>query len=98
MPLTSPVRACVRPGDAAQGGFVPRHAEEQVHQHLKRRHAACILSLRDEFMRKRKKGKLPSEATTTMKTWWESNVVWPYPTVRALMQGSTWCGGVWGLV
>ena len=61
-----------------------RHAEEQVHQHLKRRHAACILSLRDEFMRKRKKGKLPPEATTTLKTWWQTNVVWPYPTVRGV--------------
>jgi hypothetical protein len=68
---------------------VPRHAEEQVHQHLKRRHAACILSLRDEFLRKRKKGKLPPDATTTLKTWWQTNVVWPYPTVRGVFSCCT---------
>ena len=34
-------------------------------------------------MRKRKKGKLPKDATTALKTWWASNLVWPYPSVRA---------------
>ena len=34
-------------------------------------------------MRKRKKGKLPKDATTALKTWWTSNLVWPYPSVRA---------------
>lgn len=47
--------------------------------HLKRRHAACILSLREEFLRKRKKGKLPQDATSTLKEWWQANLVWPYP-------------------
>lgn len=67
------------PGDGAQGGYASRDAEEQVQVHLKRRHAACILSLREEFMRKRKKGKLPQDATSTLKTWWQANLVWPYP-------------------
>ena len=34
-------------------------------------------------MRKRKKGKLPKDATTSLKTWWTANLVWPYPSVRA---------------
>jgi hypothetical protein len=34
-------------------------------------------------MRKRKKGKLPKDATTALKTWWTSNLVWPYPSVCA---------------
>ena len=34
----------------------------------------------DEFLRKRKKGKLPQPATTALKEWWCDRVVWPYPT------------------
>lgn len=67
----------------AQPGGLGREAEELLRQHLKRRHAASILSLKEEFMRKRKKGKLPKDATTSLKTWWTANLVWPYPSVRA---------------
>lgn len=34
----------------------------------------------DEFLRKRKKGKLPQTATEALKEWWSERVVWPYPT------------------
>jgi hypothetical protein len=34
-------------------------------------------------MRKRKKGKLPKDATSALKAWWQGNLVWPYPSVRA---------------
>jgi hypothetical protein len=66
-------------GEASQGGL-GRDAEELLRQHLKRRHAASILSLKEEFMRKRKKGKLPKDATSALKAWWQANLVWPYPT------------------
>jgi len=71
------------PAGEAQPGGLGREAEELLRQHLKRRHAASILSLKEEFMRKRKKGKLPKDATSSLKTWWTSNLVWPYPSVRA---------------
>ena len=64
------------------GGLLGRDEEEMLRQHLKRKHAASILSLKEEFLRKRKKGKLPKDATSALKTWWLSNLVWPYPTVR----------------
>jgi hypothetical protein len=38
--------------------------------------------LQEEFMRKRKKGKLDANATDALKRWWTSHIVWPYPTVR----------------
>ena len=64
------------------GLHLGRAEEELLKQHLKRKHAASILSLKEEFMRKRKKGKLPTDATSALKTWWLANLVWPYPTVR----------------
>ena len=67
----------------AQPGGLGRDAEELLRQHLKRKHAASILSLKEEFMRKRKKGKLPKDATEALKAWWQSNLVWPYPSVCA---------------
>jgi hypothetical protein len=76
------VCACASAGEAQPGGL-GRDAEELLRAHLKRRHAASILSLKEEFMRKRKKGKLPKDATSALKTWWQANLVWPYPSVRA---------------
>lgn len=35
-----------------------------------------------DFAKKRRKGKLPSEATEALKSWWEANIDNPYPTVR----------------
>ena len=35
-----------------------------------------------DFAKKRRKGKLPSEATGALKSWWEANIDNPYPTVR----------------
>jgi len=69
-------------GEAKPGGL-GRDAEELLRAHLKRRHAASILSLKEEFLRKRKKGKLPKDATSSLKAWWQANLVWPYPSVRA---------------
>jgi hypothetical protein len=76
-------RAAHWPGEA-QPGALGREAEELLlRQHLKRHHAASILSLKEEFMRKRKSSKLPNDSITSLKTWWTSNFVWPYPSVRA---------------
>ena len=72
----------MRLGASKSNGLLTRDEEELLRQHLKRKHAASILSLKEEFMRKRNKGKLPKDATSALKTWWVSNLVWPYPTVR----------------
>ncbi|KAK1415741.1 hypothetical protein QVD17_31526 [Tagetes erecta] len=39
-----------------------------------------ISSLKHQFTKKKKKGKLPKEATQTLLDWWKSHNTWPYPT------------------
>nr|GEW45290.1 homeobox protein knotted-1-like 6 [Tanacetum cinerariifolium] len=39
-----------------------------------------ISSLKKEFSKKKKKGKLPKEARQTLLEWWNSHNTWPYPT------------------
>jgi hypothetical protein len=69
--------ACPLPaGPSARGG----HSSDTLRETLKRKYAASILTLKDEFLKKRKKGKLPSAATDALKKWWRDRVVWPYPT------------------
>jgi hypothetical protein len=63
-------------GPSARGA----HSSDTLRETLKRKYAASILTLKDEFLKKRKKGKLPSAATDFLKTWWREKVVWPYPT------------------
>ena len=70
------------PRAGAASGLLGRDEEELLRAHLKRKHAASILSLKEEFMRARKKGKLPKDATSALKSWWTGNLVWPYPTAR----------------
>ena len=57
-----------------------RDHEERLRQALKRKYASSIMTLKSEFMRKRKKGKLPDQSTEVLKNWWSENIVWPYPT------------------
>lgn len=39
-----------------------------------------IGSLKLEFSKKKKKGKLPKEARQTLIEWWNMHYKWPYPT------------------
>jgi hypothetical protein len=41
--------------------------ENDLRSSLKRKYGASIMNLKDEFLRKRKKGKLPQPATTALK-------------------------------
>ena len=56
------------------------NACDTLRETLKRKYAASILTLKDEFLKKRKKGKLPAAATGALKRWWRARVVWPYPS------------------
>ena len=70
-------------GGVGVGGGVGASAdarEDCLRESLKRKYASSILSLKDEFLKKRKKGKLPAVATDALKEWWRERVVWPYPT------------------
>jgi len=70
--------------------------EDHLRQVLKRKYAQCldrngvtlkdhryssqIQQLNEEFRRKRKKGKLPIDATDVLRRWWDNNLAWPYPS------------------
>ncbi|TYI46887.1 hypothetical protein E1A91_D13G135400v1 [Gossypium mustelinum] len=47
---------------------------------LMRKYSGYLSSLRKEFLKKRKKGKLPKEARVTLLDWWNNHYRWPYPT------------------
>lgn len=48
---------------------------------LMRKYSGYISNLKKEFLKKRKKGKLPKDARTTLMDWWNAHYRWPYPTV-----------------
>ncbi|KAG8383190.1 hypothetical protein BUALT_Bualt05G0158800 [Buddleja alternifolia] len=47
---------------------------------LLRKYGGHISSLKMEFSKKRKKGKLPKEARQMLLEWWNLHHKWPYPT------------------
>lgn len=47
---------------------------------LLRRFGSHISTLKLEFSKKKKKGKLPKEARQTLFEWWNVHYKWPYPT------------------
>ncbi|XVF02501.1 hypothetical protein REPUB_Repub04eG0180700 [Reevesia pubescens] len=47
---------------------------------LLRRFGSHISTLKLEFSKKKKKGKLPKEARQTLLEWWNVHCKWPYPT------------------
>ena len=50
---------------------------------LLRKYSGYISNLRKEFLKKRKKGKLPKDARMILLDWWNIHYRWPYPTVIA---------------
>ncbi|KAI3720327.1 hypothetical protein L6452_21243 [Arctium lappa] len=54
--------------------------DQELKDTLLRKFGGHISSLRHEFSKKKKKGKLPNEARQTLLEWWDSHYKWPYPT------------------
>ncbi|KAK8647575.1 hypothetical protein V6N13_121308 [Hibiscus sabdariffa] len=54
--------------------------EAGLKDNLLRRFGNHIGTLKMEFSNKKKKGKLPKEATQTLTQWWNVHNKWPYPT------------------
>ncbi|GER49455.1 homeobox protein knotted-1 [Striga asiatica] len=52
----------------------------ELKQMLMRKYSGYLSSLRKEFLKKRKKGKLPKDAIVTLLDWWNAHYRWPYPT------------------
>lgn len=66
--------------------------DSEMKARLKRKYAYEILTLNNEITGRKKKGKLPSDATTVLKDWWTSNLVWPYPSEDAKKELETRTG------
>nr|XP_043624991.1 homeobox protein knotted-1-like 6 [Erigeron canadensis] len=54
--------------------------DQELKDTLLRKFGGHISSLKHEFSKKKKKGKLPNEARHTLLEWWDSHYKWPYPT------------------
>ncbi|XP_055806082.1 homeobox protein knotted-1-like LET6 isoform X2 [Solanum dulcamara] len=62
-------------------GFIDPQAEDrELKGQLLRKYSGYLGSLKQEFMKKRKKGKLPKEARQQLIDWWTRHYKWPYPS------------------
>ncbi|XWS15534.1 hypothetical protein CRYUN_Cryun34aG0008200 [Craigia yunnanensis] len=58
----------------------PLAEDRELKGQLLRKYSGCLGSLKQEFMKKRKKGKLPKEARQQLLDWWSRHYKWPYPS------------------
>lgn len=65
-----------------------RSEDRELKDRLLRKFGSHISSLKLEFSKKKKKGKLPKEARQTLMEWWNVHYKWPYPTVSILIHSS----------
>ncbi|KAH7550483.1 hypothetical protein JRO89_XS13G0200100 [Xanthoceras sorbifolium] len=56
------------------------HVDRELKDKLIRKYGGYICSLKHEFSKKKKKGKLPKEARQVLFHWWNIHNKWPYPT------------------
>ncbi|PPD83367.1 hypothetical protein GOBAR_DD19691 [Gossypium barbadense] len=59
---------------------------------LMRKYSGYLSSLRKEFLKKRKNGKLPKDARLTLLDWWNNHYRWPYPTEEEKLKLSEMTG------
>ncbi|XWS57432.1 hypothetical protein CRYUN_Cryun09bG0173700 [Craigia yunnanensis] len=56
------------------------HPSQDIKGMLMRKYSGYLSSLKKEFLKKRKKGKLPKDARMILLDWWNNHYRWPYPT------------------
>ncbi|XP_015075208.1 homeobox protein knotted-1-like 6 isoform X2 [Solanum pennellii] len=64
-------------GDASS---MRRSEDNELKDRLLRKFGSHLSSLKLEFSKKKKKGKLPKEARQMLLAWWDDHFRWPYPT------------------
>ncbi|CAA6671444.1 unnamed protein product [Spirodela intermedia] len=57
-----------------------RNEDRDLKDELLRKYGGYLSGLKQEFSKKKKKGKLPKEARQTLLDWWTIHYKWPYPT------------------
>ncbi|KAG6758998.1 hypothetical protein POTOM_035462 [Populus tomentosa] len=70
----------------------PSGEDRELKDKLFRRFGSHIGTLKLEFSKKKKKGKLPKEARQTLLGWWDAHYKWPYPT--DILERTKLCSGV----
>ncbi|KAK7387726.1 hypothetical protein VNO78_22516 [Psophocarpus tetragonolobus] len=58
----------------------PQAEDQELKGQLLRKYRGYLGSLKQEFTKKRKKGKLPKEARQQLLEWWSRHYKWPYPS------------------
>ncbi|RVW52913.1 Homeobox protein knotted-1-like 6 [Vitis vinifera] len=53
---------------------------QELKDKLLRKYSGYISTLKHEFSKTKKKGKLPKEARQALLDWWNIHYKWPYPT------------------
>ncbi|KAL5578753.1 hypothetical protein UlMin_011195 [Ulmus minor] len=66
--------------DVNQSFIDPQAEDGELKGQLLRKYSGYLGSLKQEFMKKRKKGKLPKEARQQLLDWWGRHYKWPYPS------------------
>ncbi|MCO5567085.1 hypothetical protein L7F22_020770 [Adiantum nelumboides] len=62
------------------GPLLPSESERSLMERVRLELKSEIADVREEILRKRRAGKLPSETTSVLKKWWNAHSKWPYPT------------------
>ncbi|KAK4786611.1 hypothetical protein SAY86_010444 [Trapa natans] len=55
-------------------------SDREMREMLRNKYSGYLSSLRKEFLKKRKNGKLPKDARAMLLDWWSAHYRWPYPT------------------
>nr|AWU46632.1 class 1 KNOX protein [Coryphopteris nipponica] len=58
----------------------PLAEDQKLKEQLLRKYSGYICSLKQEFLKKKKKGKLPKDARQKLLDWWTQHYKWPYPS------------------
>ncbi|PIA50581.1 hypothetical protein AQUCO_01200046v1 [Aquilegia coerulea] len=66
--------------DGIDSAIDPLAEDRELKGQLLRKYSGYLGSLKQEFMKKRKKGKLPKEARQQLLDWWSKHYKWPYPS------------------
>ncbi|KAJ1417178.1 hypothetical protein SESBI_16872 [Sesbania bispinosa] len=66
--------------------------DQKLKEMLLRKYSGHFGNLRKEFLKRRKKGKLPKDARVTLMDWWNTHHRWPYPTEEEKVQLSDMTG------
>ncbi|KAJ4976422.1 hypothetical protein NE237_001528 [Protea cynaroides] len=66
--------------DANENFIDPQAEDKELKDQLLRKYSGYLGSLKKEFLKKRKKGKLPKEARQQLLDWWSRHYKWPYPS------------------